>query len=53
MQLGTKQVQTFLNRLLVQGQYRQMSGAAASIRSRFEDAYVTRMEGIRSKKAAP
>ena len=47
--IGLKQSQTFLNRLLVQGQARQMSGAAASIRSRFEEAYVERRAQLNSK----
>ena len=51
MMLGLKQT-SFLNRMLVQGNVRCMSGATASIRSRFEEAYVKRTEQMASKKKA-
>ena len=50
--IGLKQSQTFLNRLLVQGQTRYMSGAAASIRSRFEEAYVERRAQVAARPEA-
>lgn len=41
---------SYLNKLLIQGQVRQMSTASASIKSRFEAAYEERVKTL-SKSA--